>query len=426
MRTIFLILIGLLMWPLLHGGELPEDPSMSTGARSASDSISSTMTLPAVLARVLQASPALAVTALNAEALDGRIHQAGLRPNPVLSTQLENVPGTGDLWFASQTEFTVQMEQQFERGGKRDRRIDLARAERALVIREHEENQADRLAEASQLYVEILAIQNRLMNRRELSGLAERILQIVAERVAAGKVAPVEETRAMVALASARLESDRLQRELVSACNRLAALWGDSSADFEEVAPLTDLIAANKEIPPFQVVSTRNPELLRLEAAEQVRSAELAKETAARTPDITLSAGMRYLNEVRDVALVAGVSMPLPLRDKRQGAIAEAGVRLRQAGAARLAVEQRIRSELDRAQRARDTAKMTASDLEQTILPRALSAFDLLQEGYRQGKTDYLEVLDAQIEAVSEAQRATVESLRLAGSLRELATPHTP
>jgi len=199
---------------------------------------------------------------------------------------------------------------------------------------------------------------------------------------------------------------------------------------------LTDLIAANKEIPPFQVVSTRNPELLRLEAAEQVRSAELAKETAARTPDITLSAGMRYLNEVRDVALVAGVSMPLPLRDKRQGAIAEAGVRLRQAGAARLAVEQRIRSELDRAQRARDTAKMTASDLEQTILPRALSAFDLLQEGYRQGKTDYLEVLDAQrtlfelrgaqIEAVSEAQRATVESLRLAGSLRELATPHTP
>jgi len=330
----------------------------------------------------------------------------------------------------------VQMEQQFERGGKRDRRIDLARAERALVIREHEENQADRLAEASQLYVEILAIQNRLMNRRELSGLAERILQIVAERVAAGKVAPVEETRAMVALASARLESDRLQRELVSACNRLAALWGDSSADFEEVAPLTDLIAANKEIPPFQVVSTRNPELLRLEAAEQVRSAELAKETAARTPDITLSAGMRYLNEVRDVALVAGVSMPLPLRDKRQGAIAEAGVRLRQAGAARLAVEQRIRSELDRAQRARDTAKMTASDLEQTILPRALSAFDLLQEGYRQGKTDYLEVLDAQrtlfelrgaqIEAVSEAQRATVESLRLAGSLRELATPHTP
>jgi cobalt-zinc-cadmium efflux system outer membrane protein len=436
MRITSLILIGWLAWTAMCGGEPMAAAPRAVEAPADPATVPPPLTLPEALARVLRESPALAVTALEAEALEGRVRQAGRSPNPELSAEFENFLGTGDLWWAAQAELTVQMERRFERGGKRQRRVELAQAERALAVRAQEAHQAEQLAEATRLFVGILAIQDRLANRRELAGVAAMVHQIVAERVSAGKVAPVEETRAAVALASARLEADRLRRELLAECDRLAALWGAAGADFETVAPAAGLTPpAGSQIPAAEV-SAPNPEMLRLEAEELLRAAELARETSERTPDFTVSAGVRYLQEVRDVALVAGLTLPLPLADKRQGAIAEAGVRLRQSGIARQAAAHRLRAELAQARRAYDSAAATAHTLEQTILPEARGAFDILQEGYRQGKTDYLDVLDAQrtffelrgaqIEAMAETQRAVVEVLRLTGRIRDLAAPDAP
>jgi len=66
-----------------------------------------------------------------------------------------------------------------------------------------------------------------------------------------------------------------------------------------------------------------------------------------------------------------------------------------------------------------------AAALKQSALPAARSAFDAAEEGFRQGKFDYLEVLDAQrtlvesrgqyIAALAEYHKSVAEVERLTG-----------
>lgn len=409
-------------------------PEAATGAtRMTSDPLP----LPEALALVIRHNPDLAAAALDAKAIEGRVLQAGLKPNPELSTEFENFAGTGSVGVVHSLELTVQLAQRFELGGKRSRRTEAAEAERLEAEREQQLRQADVLAGAARSFYEVLAAQQRLANREELAGLAEKIHATVSDRVSAGKVAPVEEIRASVAAASARLEVEKTRRELAAARDRLAALWGSPAAGFQRVAGSFRIPdpppGSDRAVPQ----PDRSPDLLRLDAEERARQAALERELADGKPDLTLSGGFRWLNEYRDGALVAGLSIPLTWNDKRQGAIAEARVRLDQTRALRLAEQNRLRAALTQSRQDYENARQTALSLEQSVLPAAWSAFETVQEGYRQGKTDYLDVLDAQrtwfelkgsqIEAVSAGLLAVVDIQRLSGGILDLpAAGETP
>ena len=60
------------------------------------------------------------------------------------------------------------------------------------------------------------------------------------------------------------------------------------------------------------------------------RDAGLALELSSRKPDLTFSAGFRRLSLDNSQVWVAGVSIPLTIFDKRQGAVAEARMLVRE------------------------------------------------------------------------------------------------
>ncbi|MGH8598284.1 MAG: TolC family protein, partial [Gammaproteobacteria bacterium] len=76
-------------------------------------------------------------------AADGRLVQAGLRPNPEASIELENFAGSGTRRGFNSEEATLQVSQLVELGGKRAKRLQLAGAERDLSVWDKE---AKRLA----------------------------------------------------------------------------------------------------------------------------------------------------------------------------------------------------------------------------------------------------------------------------------------
>ena len=119
-------------------------------------------------------------------------------------------------------------------------------------------------------------------------------------------------------------------------------------------------------------------------------------EEARRIPDLTLSGGFRRFSETNDNAFVLGVSIPLPLFDRNQGGALEARYRLAKAEEEHKASEVRVRTALAEAYRALSIAFAEATALKNDVLPGAQSAFDATNEGYRQGKFGYLDVLDAQ------------------------------
>jgi cobalt-zinc-cadmium efflux system outer membrane protein len=147
--------------------------------------------------------------------VEGTVQQAGLLPNPSLS--LERVDTRRDT-----RETTLQLSQPLELGGKRAARVQAAERGRDSATAELAVKQAQIRADVIAAYFAVLAAQEQLRLAREADELAQRAAAATGRRVVAGKVSPVEETRARVAAASVQLELMRAASTLATARKRLA------------------------------------------------------------------------------------------------------------------------------------------------------------------------------------------------------------
>jgi cobalt-zinc-cadmium efflux system outer membrane protein len=164
------------------------------------------------------------------------------------------------------------------------------------------------------------------------------------------------------------------------------------------------------------------------------RRAALELEKANAITDPTIFGGMQRFNEADDTALVFGLSIPVPVSNRNQGRILEARYNLAKARNQRKAVEANIYVSLADAYQALSSAFIEVTDLKNEVLPGAQSAFDAAGRGYREGKFDYLMVLDAQrtffyararyIESLAAYHRALADVERLIGqSIESIKSP---
>jgi len=391
------------------------------------------VSLREALALALVNNPDLAAFSWEVRAREARTLQAGLIPNPELNAVVEDVAGSGAFRGVRQAQTTIQISQLIELGGKRAARRQSTSLTRDLAGWDYEVRRIEVLTQVSQAFTEMLAAQQRLLLAEEVVGLAEDVAGTVAERVKAGKVSPIEETKANIALSSVQIERERAKLALEAARRRLATTWGSTTPRFDRAEGDLDVIAPLPRLERLVERLARNPALARWAVEMAQRQALVQVERAKAIPDITLSGAYRRHNETDDNALVFGASIPLPLFNRNQGAILEARHRLAKAEAERRAVEARMASALADAYKALATSHAEAVALKANVLPGAQSAFEGINEGYRLGKFGYLDVLDAQrtlfdararyLQAVADYHRAVAEVERLAGE--PLATVQT-
>lgn len=193
------------------------------------------LTLGQAMALALARNPELGALTLELRAREGAVVHASVRPNPILGASVEYFGGTGATRGFSSSESTVQLGQLFELGGKRPARTRLAARAVDLARWDYAAKRNAVRGEAVQAYLDVLTAQERQTLTLDIVRLAERVTTTVAERVRAGKVPPIEETRARAALASTRLERERVGRELEAARRRLAATWGSEDPRFDAV-----------------------------------------------------------------------------------------------------------------------------------------------------------------------------------------------
>ncbi len=435
-------------------------------ALSAESSCPETISLSDALALALRHNPELAVFSWDIRAAEARQIQAALRPNPELSMEIEDIrlgsgadtqtrAGAFDLspegWSAqvergsesgaqsgfSEAQFTVALSQLIELGGKRARRMQLAERERDVSAWDYEVARADLLKEVAQAFVAVLAAQSRVELEHELVQLAEQVHKTVSERVNAGRVSPLEATRAQTALESVQIQAEGARRNLEALRAGLAALWGDTEARFERAGGTLEKDV--RGLPPLEELQARiakSPDLSRWQAEVEKRESAILLERAQAAPDITAIAGFRATglpeSDTRgyalgadglsyssgrsrpdrswDKSLVLGLSVPLPLFDRNQGAILEAGHLASQAGEQRRATEIAAHSRLKQSYESLSTAHATLSSLRERILPAATGTFDAINSAYRQGKFGYLDVLDSQ-RTLYEARQQYLEAL---------------
>jgi len=380
------------------------EPGYSASALAEENS---DLTLRDAVYLALQHNPELAAFAKEMRALEGVTLQAGLLRNPDLIVNVENVGNVqklqGDLSSSDaiskevvQQLSTIRLNQLIELGGKRAARVVAASLGQEVAGKDYEFRRVELIARVANVFIEVLAGQERLRLAEETSQLAQKVVNTVARRVQAGKVPPIEETRAGVALSTTRIELVQAQRDLAAARKRLALLWGNPSPQFSKaLGDLGSLVT----LPSFETLADRvltSPMALRSLKNVEQRKAMLAVEQTRRIPNLTLGGGALHHAQLGGTTIVAGLIMPLPLFDRNQGNLQEAHQRVDKAIDEQAATDLRLKAELAQAYEALSAAQNEIRVLRNEILPAARSAFEVTNRGYELGKFGYLEVLDTQ------------------------------
>jgi cobalt-zinc-cadmium efflux system outer membrane protein len=381
------------------------------------------LTLDEAVSLALRYSPELRVAAWDIRAAEERAVQAGLFPNPEFDVELENFGGTGDLRGLNISETTFLVSQPLPLSGRRGRAVRVAALEADLAAWDREARRIELITEVRRAFVRALASQERVELDEELVGLSRRLVESVRRRVEGGKDSPAELSRAQVGLSTAEMALSRARRELEAARRRLAATWGGTTASF---GALVGELGVLRPLPPLgdlEPLLERNPRLARFDTELEHRESVIALEDARRLPDPTLGGGIRRLNESDDNAFVLTLSVPLPLTDRNQGGRQEARIGLERTLRQREAERVRLRAELNRIYQEARSGFEEATALRDRIIVDAARAYDVIREGYRMGRFDFLDVLDARrtlFEAREQLVRAQAEYHRSVARLEGL------
>ena len=390
---VFLIFLALFA---LSGCGSARAGTLGAAGPTAAENPTGTLTLREALRLALLQNPDLATYDLEIRATEAHALQAGTRPNPLLSVEVEDFAGTRVYRGFNQAQTTVTLSQLVELGGKRAARLRAARFVTALARFDYESRRLEVFAQTSQAFIAALAAQERIPLLETDRRLAADALPAIARRVDAGAASPVERTRAEITVANFDVELSAARRDLAQASARLAALWGATSARFSSLAGNLDRGPALPDLPTLSARLAQNPALARFDAETDGRRAALALARSVAVPDVTLSPAYRHHNDPPSAEVaVATVQIPLPIFDRNQGNVRAARVELAKVGPLRQATDVRLHAELTDAYRAALAARGEISLLETRILPAARSTYQLLDEGYGLGKFNYLEVLDA-------------------------------
>ena len=375
------------------------------------------LTLAQALARA-QAHPELQAAQLEWQASGHDVQQAGRWANPELSLALENAnrrDSTG----------TVVLSQPLPLGGKRAARVQLAERGQDLAQAELAIKQAELRASVSTAFVEVLVAQERVQLAQAALVVASHGLDAARKRVEAGKVSPVEATKAQVAEAQARLGMMQAQGEHGRSLQFLRAAMGLNSLD--ESVQEVDGSALDVALPPnldsllAQWAASPAQRRSQAEVAQWSAQAEVAR--SQRTPDVSVQLGIKRERDAGRNQLVVGLSMPLPLFDRNQDAELAALKRRDKAQALAQATALSQRQAVLAAHQRWLLAAQSAQLLQDTVLPGAQTAFVAARKGFALGKFSHLEALDAQrtwLEARVQHLGALADAYRAAGELERL------
>ena len=386
------------------------------GAASAPAPTVQPLTLAEAIRLALQFSPQIVANQQELAASDGTVIQAGARPNPEIQALIE------DTRRESRTT-TVQFSQPIELGGKRSARVSVAELGRAQTAVDVEGRRAQIRADVSDAFFGAVIAQERVQLAQASAELSGRAADAASKRVQAGKVSPVDETRAKVAHAGVRVELRQAQGELRSARQRLSALLGPAAPRAQVLAWQSNALPALLS-PDTSLTDVPALRQARLEVDRRQAMVEL--ERARRIPDVTLTLGAKRDQQVGRNQTVIGLSIPIPVLDTNRGNLLQA-LRLHDKAEADLqATRIRVETEWTQLSERQRSAQAEVQALKEEVLPGAESAWQAATTGFELGKFSFLDALDAQrtlfqaraqyLRALNELYRTTADIDRLLGT----------
>jgi cobalt-zinc-cadmium efflux system outer membrane protein len=312
---------------------------------------------------------------------------AGQRPNPDFITG----------YTRSEPRLQYSVSQLVELGGKRGRRIDVARNELRLTELELDAALRTLRHDLRAAHFSVLLARNNLDLGQQAVAQAKELANIARERFEAGDIAQFEVLQANLAVDRATNDLERLgntERIARATMNQLLNRPPDAPLDLRD-----SLFSRLAPIPTQSLIARSLSENVDLRTAEQQIATEQSRlklARAQRVPDLTLEPGVEALDSAyTHPGFKMQVSVPLPIFNRGRADIRKSSAMLEQLYAERDASRQRIGSEIARASLNVESARKQVEFYETKLLPDAERVRQLANEAYRIGQTSLLSVIDA-------------------------------
>lgn len=285
--------------------------------------------------------------------------------------------------------------QPLELGALRPARIQLAERGRESSEQVRSATRLAVLTEVRRAFFEALRERGEIAIQAENLRLVEELRKRTAVRVDVGEAGRLELVRADAEVVSARTSANRAQLRYISALARLRAAIGsevDAELNVEGRLDVTESLPPVEEL--HRELSERHPGLALTRAEVRRAEARLAYEVAQRRPQPSLRAEVDIPPDTPTYRI--GITLPLPVRNRREGPIAEATALVQQARAMHESRRVELQATMDGARGRYLEASQQVAAFEHGLLGEAEAALKVAEAAYRLGERGILEVLDAQ------------------------------
>ena len=338
----------------------------------------------------------------NLSIADARIITAKLRPNPVVSAGLDYVDFLGEFSHDNQggpTEYNLRTDFLLERGGKRERRIEVAQSVREVTQLQLLNTTRTLVLDVQNAFVDVQQAKDNLALARENLQVFQNIVEVNTARVRAGDLAKVELVRTQVAALQFQTAVRLAESKLKVAGNRLQGLMGRTtpSPSFDVLGPMrrdTDPVVL--ETVSAQALQLR-PDLLALRRDQARSQSEIRSQLAQGKVDFTV--GTEYHREFHNGnanALGFFFQAPLPVFNRNQGEIERARKEQEQILSRIRAAQADVQNEVRNAWVQYATSRGVLESIEHDLLDQAREVRGTMEYSYRRGEASLVEFLDAQ------------------------------
>ncbi len=325
----------------------------------------------------------------------GDDRQRLLYPNPRIGLESEDIPASG--LRVNEGVNRLFLAQSVVIGDRLHAARQLGQAETAASTESARVVLHDLQSGIRRVYVELAFLTAREQQLSATFEDFETARRHSEERAAAGASAAAETTRIQVERELLGLERENVLRRQAAVRGRLETLLGVNGFPHDRLRPAlvepgSPPDAANLR----SLLLEHHPRLLQQRLEVSVAEAMEALEQARRVPDLDVDVAYGR-NHAEDEDLVEfGISVPLPIFDRRQGYIEAARGRITANRSLVAALERELVAALHASLAQLKNRHQALRRYDEHVIPVGNASFAQATQRYRAGKTSLLDLLDAQ------------------------------
>jgi len=349
------------------------------------------LTLPEVLRITLSDNPLVSAWDAKVRAGEGELVSARAFPNPEIGGTFARIT----RFDPRKNEGSVQLSQPFEFPGKRKYRRQAAEMDLKALAYERESLKLDLIFEVKSAFYNLLLAKKSSEVAKDNQRSAQTLLTSAKIRVEVGEAPEFEWIKAQVEAARASNEVQKAASKVSLAKAALNTLMGRSASSLLEISG--ELESAPKEIQLealLQKALEGHPLIQQQNYLVQKQSRLLDFAKSSRYPDLTVTGF--YGREIDKELVGLGLSLPLPIWYRQNGAITSAAAEKTRAEAELARLRNEISRSVTEAYQGYLISKELVEVFTQQLLKQAKESRRIAEISYREGASGILDLIEAQ------------------------------